>query len=71
MRHNNVPPYEIISYSINPPVGENRFGAKPIVASNYQIRPDSPWNKEFWGRTAQEAIGRAKMAVDNWSSGLT
>jgi len=70
MSHNEVPPYEIISYPINPPLGENRFGAKPIVASGHKTHPDSPWNKEFWGRTEQEAIERVRRAIDNWTSGL-
>ena len=69
MNHNNLPPYEIISYPIKPPVGENHFGAKPIVASSHHIQPGDPWNKEFWGRTEQDAVARAQAAIDNWAGG--
>jgi len=71
MSQNNIPPYEIISYPIKPPVGENHFGAKPMVASSHHIQSDDPWNKEFWGKTEQEAIARAQMSVDNWARGET
>jgi hypothetical protein len=66
MKDNAVPPYEIISYPIKPPVGSNHFGAKPIVASNYRIQSDAPWNKEYWGRTEQEAIAKAQAAINSW-----
>lgn len=67
----SVPPYEIISYPIRPPVGGNHFGAKPIVASTYHTQPDEPWNKEFWGRTEQEAIAKASIAIAKWINGPT
>lgn len=71
MSRRDIPPHEIISYPIKPPVGENHFGAKPIVASSYPVRPDDPWNKEFWGRTAQDATARAQKAIDDWVGGTT
>ena len=71
MSQKNIPSYEIISYPIKPPVGENRFGAKPIVASGHRIQPGDPWNKEFWGKTEQEAIAQAQMAINDWANGLT
>ena len=66
MKDNAIPPYEILSYPISPPVGNNHFGAKPIVSSSYPIQPDAPWNKEFWGRTEQEAITKVQAAIDSW-----
>ena len=66
MSEKKIPSYEIISYPINPPVGPNRFGAKPIVGSSYQIKSGGPWNVEFWGRTESDAIAKAKAAVDSW-----
>jgi hypothetical protein len=62
-----IPSYDIVSYPIDPPVGPNRFGAKPIVASSYQTTMDDPWNKEFWGRTESEAIAKVQAAIDRWS----
>ena len=66
MDKKTVPFYDIVSYPINPPIGPNAFGAKPIVASNYQTTKDDPWNKEFWGRTKSEAIAKAQAAIDRW-----
>lgn len=66
MKENNVPSYEITTYPIFPPVGDNHFGAKAIVPSSYQAQPDEPWNKEFWGRTEQEAIAKASGVIDEW-----
>jgi hypothetical protein len=70
MNENTAPPYDMISYPINPPVGRNRFGAKPIVASSYEIKPGDPWNKEFWGKTEEQAIANAQAAIDGWIKGL-
>jgi hypothetical protein len=66
MNENTIPPYDIIPYPIDPPVGRNRFGAKPLVASSYEIKPDDPWNKECWGATESEAIANAQAAIDSW-----
>ncbi len=65
----NIPQYEIVSYKIQPPVRGNYFGAKPIVGSKYSTRPDQangPWNKEFWGKTEDEAIANAQRVVEEW-----
>ena len=71
MKENNVPPYEITTYPIKPPVGGNHFGAKAIVPSSYHTQPDDPWNNEFWGRTEQEAIAKARIAIDEWVKNRT
>jgi len=71
MKEVKVPPYEIISYIIKPPVIGNRFGAKAIVPSSYQIQKGEPWNKEFWGKTEAEACSKASSAVDKWIEGST
>jgi hypothetical protein len=67
MSETAAPPYDIISYSIDPPLGRNRFGAKPIVASSYEIKAGDSWNKEFWGRTEAQAIANSQAAIDDGS----
>src|SRR5258708_3086489 len=69
MNTKNIPPYEISSHPIHPRVAGRHFGAKPIVGSRYRTQPDEPWNKEFWGRTEEEAIAAAELAIEKWIKG--
>ena len=69
MTEENVPQYEITCYKLEPPVGPYPYGAKPRSRDHRRIRPGEPWNKECWGRTEEEAMAKAEMAVEQWLTG--